>query len=105
MIDRTHLMPVAKQCQLLQLSRSTAYYRPVAISEEDLAIMRCMDELHLEYPFAGSRMLRDLLRRGNYPDMGRKRGGFFRHTQICGIVHFNFMSTEIFLLRFFNISQ
>lgn len=73
MIDRTHLMPVAKQCPLLQLSRSTAYYRPVAISEEDLAIMRCMDELHLEYPFAGSRMLRDLLRRGNYPDIGRKR--------------------------------
>jgi putative transposase len=73
MIDRTHLMPVAKQCQLLQLSRSTAYYQPVAISEEDLAIMRCMDELHLEYPFAGSRMLCDLLRRGDYPSIGRKR--------------------------------
>ncbi|MDP8566303.1 IS3 family transposase, partial [Methylophilus aquaticus] len=64
---------VVKQCQLLQLSRSTAYYQPVEITEEDLAIMRRMDELHLEYPFAGSRMLRDLLRRGDYPTIGRKR--------------------------------
>jgi putative transposase len=62
MIDRTHDLPVARQCQILSLARSTAYYQPQEISESDLALMRRIDELHLEYPFAGSRMLRDLLR-------------------------------------------
>lgn len=62
MIDRTHNLPVARQCQILSLARSTAYYQPQEISEFDLALMRRIDELHLEYPFAGSRMLRDLLR-------------------------------------------
>jgi len=62
MIDRTHDLPVARQCQILSLARSTAYYQPQEISETDLALMRRIDELHLEYPFAGSRMLRDLLR-------------------------------------------
>lgn len=62
MIDRTHDLPVARQCQTLSLARSTAYYQPQETSETDLALMRRIDELHLEYPFAGSRMLRDLLR-------------------------------------------
>jgi len=73
MIDRTHSLPVVKQCQLLQLARSTAYYQPEPVLEEDLAIMRAIDALHLEHPFAGSRMLRDFLRRGDYPIIGRKR--------------------------------
>ena len=63
MIDRTHQLPVARQCQVLSLARSTAYYKTREISEADLALMRRLDELHLEYPFAGSRMLRDLLQR------------------------------------------
>ena len=63
MIDRTHKLPVVRQCQLLKLARSTAYYTPQPTSAEDLALMRRIDELHLEYPFAGSRMLRDMLRR------------------------------------------
>ena len=62
MIDRTHDLPVVRQCQILSLARSTAYYQPQGINESDLALMRRIDELHLEYPFAGSRMLRDLLR-------------------------------------------
>jgi putative transposase len=63
MIDRTHELPVTRQAELLKLSRSSVYYEPVEVSPADLAIMRRMDALHLEYPFAGSRMLRDLLRR------------------------------------------
>jgi len=72
MIDRTHNLPVVRQCQILELARSTAYYTPKPTSPEDLALMRRMDELHLEYPFAGSRMLRDLLRNEGQP-VGRQR--------------------------------
>lgn len=61
MIDRDHKLPVTTQCQILRLVRSTAYYQSEPVSPEDLALMRRIDELHLEYPFAGSRMLRDLL--------------------------------------------
>jgi putative transposase len=61
MIDRSHDLPITRQAQVLSISRASVYYRPRAVSDADLAIMRRMDELHLEYPFAGSRMLRDLL--------------------------------------------
>ena len=63
MIDRTHELPIAKQCQILELSRSSVYYRPRPVSPADLALMRRIDELHLEYPFAGARLLRDILNR------------------------------------------
>jgi putative transposase len=63
MIDRTHALPIARQCHLLKLARSTAYYQPTPVSSETLALMRRIDELHLQYPFAGARMLRDVLRR------------------------------------------
>ena len=59
--DRTHALPITRQAQLLGISRSNVYYRPVAASAEDLRQMRRIDELHLEFPFCGSRMLRDLL--------------------------------------------
>lgn len=62
MIDRSHSLPVARQARELGISRSSVYYLPASVSATDLGIMRRMDELHLEYPFAGSRMLRDLLR-------------------------------------------
>jgi putative transposase len=62
MIDRSHDLPLTRQAQVLKLSRSSLYYRPRPVSPADLAIMRRIDELHLDYPFAGSRMLRDLLR-------------------------------------------
>ena len=71
MIDRTHDLPVVRQCELLQVARSTAYYTPAPTSPSDLALMRRIDELHLEYPFAGSRMLRDMLRREGHV-IGRK---------------------------------
>jgi len=71
MIDRSHDLPVTRQCQILSLARSTAYYRPQQANEADLALMRKIDELHLEYPFAGSRMLRDMLRQDGHA-IGRK---------------------------------
>ena len=61
MIDRSHGLPVVQQAKVLGIRRGSVYYRPRPVSAEDLAIMRRMDELHLEFPFAGSRMLRDLL--------------------------------------------
>lgn len=72
MIDRSHDLPVVRQCQVLGIARSTAYYTPEPVSPEDLALMRRIDELHLELPFAGSRMLRDLLRHDDHT-VGRKR--------------------------------
>src|SRR5271168_992853 len=62
MIDRSHDLSLTRQAQVLKLSRGSLYYRPHPVSPADLAIMRRMDALHLDYPFAGSRMLRDLLR-------------------------------------------
>ena len=61
MIDRQHDLPIAKQAKALGISRGSVYYLPRAVPAADLAVMRRMDELHLELPFAGSRMLRDLL--------------------------------------------
>ena len=63
MIDREHDLSVTRQAQALGISRGSVYYLPRPVPAADLAIMRRMDELHLEYPFAGSRMLRDLLNR------------------------------------------
>ena len=61
MIDRSHDLPITKQAKVLNVSRGSVYYLPRAPSAADLALMRRMDELHLDFPFAGSRMLRDLL--------------------------------------------
>lgn len=71
MIDPNHDLPIVRQVQLLELSRSSVYYLPRPTSEEDLALMRRIDALHLEHPFAGARMLRDLLKaEGDF--VGRK---------------------------------
>jgi putative transposase len=63
MIDRNHDLPIARQAKVLGISRGTVYYKPRPVSAEDLKIMRRLDELHLDHPFAGSRMLRDMLNR------------------------------------------
>src|SRR6202142_3579986 len=66
MIDRTHDLPISRQAKVLNISRGSVYYKPRPVSSEDLALMRRIDELHLERPFAGARMLRDFLtREGN----------------------------------------
>ena len=62
MIDATHKLPMKRQAELLDLSRSNVYYLPRPMSEADLALMRRIDELHLNFPFAGARMLRDMLK-------------------------------------------
>src|SRR4051794_40374244 len=62
MIDRGHDLPLVRQAELLRLSRRTLYYERRPVPAAELAVMRRIDELHLDYPFAGRRMLRDLLR-------------------------------------------
>jgi putative transposase len=62
MIDTSHELPVTRQAELLNISRSNVYYLPRAVPDADLALMRRIDELHLNYPFAGARMLRAMLR-------------------------------------------
>jgi putative transposase len=61
MIDRMHALSVTRQARLLALSRASVYYVPQPVSDAELALMRRIDELHLELPFTGSRLLRDLL--------------------------------------------
>ena len=72
MIDRGHRLTLSRQAELLGISRGSLYYDPCPVSVADLAVMRRIDELHLDYPFAGSRMLRDLLR-GEGIAIGRER--------------------------------
>lgn len=71
MIDRNSKLSIKQQCAILRLPRSTAYYRPAEFCKADLTLMRRIDELHLQIPFAGSRMLRDLLKRAGYK-VGRR---------------------------------
>jgi putative transposase len=61
MIDRKHKLSLSRQAKVLGISRGSVYYQPRPVSETDLALMRRIDELHLDYPFAGSRMLQGLL--------------------------------------------
>ena len=63
MINRDHKLPLSRQAELLNISRGTIYYKSRDVSVADLNIMRRLDALHLDYPFAGSRMLRDMLAR------------------------------------------
>jgi putative transposase len=71
MIDREHRLPLVRQAVLVGLSRGAIYYEPRPLPERDLTLMRRIDELHLEHPFAGSRMLRDLLNHAGFA-VGRK---------------------------------
>jgi putative transposase len=72
MIDRSHPLPLARQAKALNISRGSVYYTPRPVPAETLAIMRRIDELHLDYPFAGCRMLRDMLGRDGV-HVGRQR--------------------------------
>ena len=63
MIDRHHELSITRQARLVGISRSSVYYTPKPVSDADLARMRRIDALHMNYPFAGSRLLRDLLNR------------------------------------------
>ena len=61
MIDRAHIVPLTRQSEILELSRSSLYYEATSVNARDLELMRCIDELHLKYPFMGSRSIRDQL--------------------------------------------
>ena len=61
MIDRKHDLSITRQAEVLKVSRGSVYYLPRPVSSADLEMMQRLDRLHLEYPFAGSRMLRGLL--------------------------------------------
>jgi putative transposase len=74
MIDRDHDLPITRQAEMLAISRGSVYYLPRPVSEADLALMRRIDELHLEHPFMGARMLRDQLN-GDGIRVGRKHVG------------------------------
>jgi len=71
MIDRTHPLPITRQAEIVKISRGSVYYENEPVSDADLKLMRRIDELHLELPFAGARMLRDLLRTEGFT-VGRK---------------------------------
>jgi putative transposase len=71
MIDREHALPIIKQTKALRISRGSVYYLPRPVSASDLEIMRRLDRLHLEHPFAGSRMLHGLLLSEGYK-IGRR---------------------------------
>ncbi len=66
MIDRNHKLPIKRQAELLEISRGSAYYRGRPVSPADLELMRRIDQIHLQHPTAGSRMLRDMLRREGF---------------------------------------
>lgn len=71
MIDPEHALSIVRQAEELEISRSTVYYQPRAVPDADLFLMRRIDELHLNYPFAGSRMLRDMLSQRGF-EVGRR---------------------------------
>jgi len=71
MINRSHALPLTRQCGILEVSRSGLYYEAAPVSPRDLEMMRIIDELHMKHPFMGSRSLRDQLRERDY-DVGRK---------------------------------
>jgi len=72
-IDSTQPLPVTHQCKVLSISRSSAYYQTQGPSNEELSLMRLLDELHLRYPFYGARRLRDALYDEHGISVGRKR--------------------------------
>jgi putative transposase len=74
MIDRSHDLPLTRQAELLGIGRGSVYYAPRPASDSALKLMRRIDELHLEHPFMGARMLRDTLKREGF-QVGRRHVG------------------------------
>lgn len=66
MIDQTHRLSITKQARILSISRGSVYYQAEPVCEDDLGLMRRIDQLHLDYPFAGSRMLQSFLVREGF---------------------------------------
>ena len=71
MTDRTHKLSLTRQAALLGISRGSPHYAPRPVSDAELKLMRRIDELHMDYPFAGSRMMKGLLRQDGFATGGR----------------------------------
>lgn len=71
MIDRTHALPITRPAVALGVSRGSVYDVPRPVADADLALMRRLDARHLEFPYAGARLLRRLFRREGVP-VGRR---------------------------------
>ena len=85
MIDREHGLAVTRQAMVLNISRGSVYYLPRPVPERDLKLMRRIDELHMDYPFAGARMLCGLLH-GEGLDVGRKHAAtLMKKMGICAL--------------------
>ena len=85
MIDRTHRLPITHQCQLVEVSRSSVYDPAAGVSEEDCALMRLMDEIHLKRPFLGSRRMGDSLKDRGYPSNRKKVQRLMRQMGIVAL--------------------
>jgi len=85
MIDRTHPLPVIRQCQLLNLNRSSAYYGPLGVYEEDLRLLRLIDKIHLKRPFYGSRQIRIDLQDLGHPGNRKKVQRLMRQMGIMAL--------------------
>lgn len=66
MTNRDHILSLTRQTDLLGISRGSLYYQPQPASADDLALMRRIDQLHMEFPFSGSRMMKGLLRQEGF---------------------------------------
>ena len=71
-IHEQHTLPRTRRCELLDVARSSAYYRREPVNEADLVVMRLIDEIHLQWPFYGSRRMRDALEERGHT-VNRKR--------------------------------
>ena len=112
MIDRNHALPVKRQAELIGVSRSSLYYRPKPIPEGDLELMRRLDELHLDKPFMGTRMLGDQLARMGIKVGRRRIGTLMKRMGIAAVYRKPGTSTKHpghkvypYLLRGMNINQ
>ena len=85
MIQADHPLAVTRRCELLDVARSTVYYRPTGISAEDLALMRRLDEIHLARPFYGSRRLRDELETQGHPVNRKRVQRLVRQMGLCAL--------------------
>ena len=105
MIDRTHVLPISRQAKVLNISRGAVYYQPRPVSPKDLRVMRRIDELHLERPFAGARMLRDFLDREGIAVGRRHVASLMKRMGIEAIYRVNWVpAANMLLTRKFHYS-
>jgi putative transposase len=84
-IHMDHALPKTRRCRLLEVARSSAYYRPEPVSEAELALMRLIDEIHLRRPFYGSRRIRDELEDGGHPVNRKRVQRLMRQMGLCAL--------------------